>query len=100
MLPSHSPHMGGLWPSVVKSTKFHLKRILCAGSVTYEEMYSVLVQIESLLNSRPLSPLSDDPTDFLPLTPVQFLIGDSLVSLPQEDVQHLNPNRLTRYHRI
>lgn len=99
-IPSRSPHMGGLWESCIKSLKYHLKRILGNASITYEEMYTVLTQIECVLNSRPLSPLSSDPNDYLPLTPGHFLIGEPLVAPPQQDVQDVNPNRLTRYYRI
>lgn len=60
----------------------------------------VLVQIEAILNSRPLSPLSDDPNDLIPLTPARFLIGDSLIALPQQDFQDINCNRLTKYERL
>lgn len=44
---------------------------------------TVLVRIESMLNSRPLCPLTMDPDDFDILTPGHFLIGDSLLSLPE-----------------
>ncbi len=100
MIPTRSPHLGGLWEAAVKSAKFHLNRTLGNALVTYEEMYTILTQIEACLNSRPLSPLSIDPNDTLPLTPAHFLIGDSLAALPQEDVQGFNSNSLKRYHRM
>ncbi|XP_076391770.1 uncharacterized protein LOC143265174 [Megachile rotundata] len=52
------------------------------------------------LNSRPLHPLSSDPTDLTPLTPGHFLIGDALTTLPQPDVTHINQNRLNRFQLI
>ena len=45
-----------------------------------------------MLNSRPLFPMSNDPNDFSPLTPGHFLIGDSMISLPQEDI-FINSNQ-------
>lgn len=79
-IPAYSPHFGGLWEAGVKSAKHHLKRVAGTSHLTYEEMYTLLVQIETVLNSRPLSPLSSDPSDPNPLTPADFLIGRLLTA--------------------
>ncbi|KOC58844.1 hypothetical protein WH47_01706 [Habropoda laboriosa] len=63
-------------------------------------MYTLLTQIEACLNSRPLCPLSDDPTDLSPLTPGHFLIGESLTAFPEPDLGHVKENRLTRYQHL
>ncbi|XP_036146020.1 uncharacterized protein LOC118646675 [Monomorium pharaonis] len=99
-IPPSAPNFGGLWESVVKSAKRHLNRVLFNTSLTYEELYTVLTQVESCLNSRPLFPLSDDPSDLIPLTPVHFLIEDTLAALPQEDLTDVNRNRLDRYQHL
>ncbi|XP_066261199.1 uncharacterized protein [Euwallacea similis] len=99
-IPARSAHMGGLWEVVVKSTKFHLRRVLGESSLTYEEMYTLLVKIEACLNSRPLMPISNDINDYAPLNPAHFLIGDSLASLPQPDYQNAVISRLSHYERL
>nr|CAI5870487.1 unnamed protein product [Callosobruchus analis] len=66
----------------------------------YECFYTVLSQIESILNSRPLCPLSDDPNDFEALTPGYFLFGTRLTSIVEEDVQQITSNRLKLYHQL
>lgn len=99
-IPPKAPHFGGLWEASVKSTKYHLKRILGNALLTFEELYTVLTQIEAILNSRPLTPMTDDPFDLNPLTPGHFLIGDALVASPQANVLDVPYNRLTRFNRL
>ncbi|XP_050522348.1 uncharacterized protein LOC126894980 [Daktulosphaira vitifoliae] len=66
----------------------------------YEELYTILVRIEAILNSRPSTPLSTDPNDLSVLTPGHFLIGDSLSAFPERDVTNIMENRLTRWRRV
>ncbi|XP_061719560.1 uncharacterized protein LOC133526796 [Cydia pomonella] len=98
--PAYSPHFGGLWEAAVKSTKYHLKRILSLTHLTYEELNCCLIQIEAILNSRPLTPLSSDPSDLTYLSPSHFLIGRSLLSVPQEPLTEENISRLERFQRV
>lgn len=67
--------MGGIWEAAVKSAKFHLKRIAAEASLKYDELSTLLTQIEAILNSRPHTPLSNDPNDLNVLTPAHFIIG-------------------------
>ncbi|XP_052742136.1 uncharacterized protein LOC128198001 [Bicyclus anynana] len=99
-IPAYSPHFGGIWEAGVKSVKFHLYRVLGNCNFTFDELYTVLTQIEAILNSRPLTPLSSDPDDFTALTPGHFLIGRPLTGLPVKDYQEIKTNHLSRYHRI
>lgn len=99
-IPPYSPHFGGLWESGVRSCKYHLRRIVGNARLTYEEFTTVLTQIEAVLNSRPLSPLSTDPTDFTPLTPAHFLLGRPLTAPASEDLTDKSTFQLARYDRI
>lgn len=99
--PAYSPHFNGLAEASVKSIKFHLKRVLGMAHLDYEEMNTVLVQIEAILNNRPITALSSDPSDLVPLKPADFLIGRSLTMLPSPQVQEDVPiSTLSRYMRI
>ena len=81
-IPQHAPHFGGIWEASVKSMKAHLKRILGDVKLTYEELSTLLTQIEACLNSRPLVPLPNDDDGIEALTPGHFLIGKPLTALP------------------
>ncbi|XP_047538693.1 uncharacterized protein LOC125072211 [Vanessa atalanta] len=99
-IPAYTPHFGGIWEAGVKSVKYHLLRVLGNARLTFEELYTVLVQIESILNSRPLSPISSDPNDLTPLTPGHFLVGRPLTALPTSSLINVNPNRLQRWELV
>ncbi|XP_075163108.1 uncharacterized protein LOC142235734 [Haematobia irritans] len=99
-IPPASPHFGGLWEAGVKSTKHHLRRIMGERLLTYEELSTLLCQIESCLNSRPLCPLSTDPSDFAVLTPAHFLVGEPTTCIPEENLLDLNIDRLSRWKQI
>ncbi|XP_055714965.1 uncharacterized protein LOC129809178 [Phlebotomus papatasi] len=95
--PPGAPHQGGLWEAGVKGVKFHLGRVLGHSPRTFEEVMTILCQIEGLLNSRPLCALSEDPADSDFLTPGHFLVGGPLNSLPDPSVLHVPENRLSRW---
>ncbi|KAF2881968.1 hypothetical protein ILUMI_24206 [Ignelater luminosus] len=63
-------------------------------------MYALLSLIESCLNSRPLTPLSNDPNDLEVLTPRHFLIGKALTAQIEPTLINLPDNRLSRWQKI
>ncbi|KAB0799705.1 hypothetical protein PPYR_07585, partial [Photinus pyralis] len=95
-----APHMGGLWESNIKSVKSHLLKIVGDQLLTYEELNTLLIQIECLLNSRPLCVLSSDPAEPIALTPAHFLTLTPLDRLPAINVMDVNLSRLSRYQLI
>lgn len=96
-IPPRSPNFGGIWEAGIKSVKQHMKRVLGSCVPTYEEMLTLLKQIEGCLNSRPISPLSADPRDPLPLTPGHFITGGPITALPDVDVAEFSASKLSRY---
>ncbi|XP_070523064.1 uncharacterized protein [Cardiocondyla obscurior] len=99
-IPPHAPHFGGLWEAAVKSTKTHLYKIIGRAHLTFEESQTVLCEIEAVLNSRPMAPLSNDPSDLECITPGHFLIGAALHSFPVPDLTLINEGRLSRWQRV
>ncbi|XP_029161049.1 uncharacterized protein LOC114932814 [Nylanderia fulva] len=98
--PPNSPHFGGLWEAAVKSSKHHLKRVMRDLLFTYVELNTLAVEIEAILNSRPLCSLSIDPNDPIALTPAHLLIGRPFTMLPETDFSCVADNRLSLWQLI
>lgn len=98
--PTYAPHFGGIWEAGVKSAKFHLKRVMGNNHLTFEEICTLFTQVEAVLNSRPLCPLSPSPNDYHFLTPGHFLIGRALNALPGPSLEHERENNLQRYMKL
>ncbi|XP_075157521.1 uncharacterized protein LOC142230777 [Haematobia irritans] len=106
-IPPYAPHMGGLWESAVKIMKIHLKKVTTNFNFTYEEFNTLLIKIEAILNSRPLSAMSANPQEINELTPGHFLRGSPIIAEPEitknidlEKVSLLNRwERLKELHR-
>ncbi|KAJ2948490.1 hypothetical protein O0L34_g7738 [Tuta absoluta] len=80
------PTAAGVWEAAVKSMKFHLMRVMGNYKLDFEQLATLLTQIEACMNSRPLCPLTEDPEDLNYLTPGHFLTGRPMMSLPQENI--------------
>jgi len=65
--------------------KYHLRRRQGSQVATYEELCTLLAEIEACLNSRRLCAFSDDPFNPTYLSPGHFLIGEPLTQLPAAD---------------
>jgi len=99
-LPPRAPNFGGLWEAGVKSFKYHFKRVVGNDKLTYEQFLTVVIQIEGILNSRPLSSLSSDIDDLQVLTPGHFLIGRPNNAIVEPDITDIPDNRLKLWKRV
>lgn len=98
--PPYGSHFGGLYESNLKSMKYHLHRVMGNVKLTFEQLSTLLIQIEAILNSRPLTPLSNDPNDLRPLTAGHFLIGQELTAIPSPDLTSIPENKLSKWQHI
>ena len=67
--------MNGAVEAVVKLTKRWLKVITLDRLFKEAALSTYLIEVEEVLNNRPLTSISDDVTDLEPLTTNYFLIG-------------------------
>ena len=89
-IPPLSPWMRGAWESIAKLTKRAL-RIVSHDRPMYEDSLSTFItEIESVLNSRPLTSVTDDPNDYKILTPNHFLLGRQTLPFTLNDEKAFN----------
>ena len=69
---------------MVPSVKRCLKKILQSAHLTYEELLTVLLEVEAVLNSRPLSCVSAEDLEE-PLTLSHLISGRRVLSCPTVD---------------
>ena len=73
--PPSSPWMEGFIEAMVKLTKKALKTTVNDRLFTEEALSTFLTEVESIINSRSLTPASDDIDDLEPITPKHLLFG-------------------------
>ena len=73
--PPSAPHMGGVWERLVRSVKEAMTGLMKDAVLTDPQLLTLLTEAESILNSRPLTPSSDNVDDLDALTPNHILLG-------------------------
>ncbi|XP_065901997.1 uncharacterized protein [Dysidea avara] len=86
-IPKRAPWFGGFWERLIGLTKSSLKKVLGRTHATLESLQTIIVEVEAVLNNRPLTYVSPDVEDMEPITPSHLLHGRPIVSLPHYDVQ-------------
>ena len=98
--PPASPHMGGAWERLVRSTKEVMYGLTKDHVLTDSQLLTFLTEAEYILNSRPLTHLSDDVSDLEALTPNHVLLGQhrNWVSIP--DISEADINSRRQWKRV
>ncbi|KAL0146798.1 hypothetical protein M9458_057737 [Cirrhinus mrigala] len=74
-----------------------VRKVLGRASLTFEEISTLLTEVEATLNSRPLTFVHNEVDEPQPLTPAHFLVGERLTALPPKpfpaDHDHLTVSK-------
>ncbi|KAL7726015.1 hypothetical protein ACLKA6_005762 [Drosophila palustris] len=97
-IPPRAPHFGGLWEAAVKAAKHNLLRAIGGVILATDELQTVVVEVEAVLNSRPIVADSTNPNDVEAITPAHLLVGRTLATLPPASV-HLEDDSKLCYLR-
>ncbi len=99
--PPRAPHFGGLWEAGVRIMKAQLRKVLPPHLLTYEQLSTILIDVEAILNSRPILPIdSTDPDGPNALTAGHFIIQRPLKSLPTATDSKRNIGSLRRWNLV
>ena len=93
-----APWWGGVFEKMVGSVKRCLRKILGNAKLTFDELLTVLIEIEGTLNSWPLTYEYND-VDGEVLTPSHLMFGRRIKSLPDERVEEVNVNETSQRYR-
>ncbi|GFW24139.1 integrase catalytic domain-containing protein [Trichonephila clavipes] len=93
-IPPTAAWWGGWWESLVRIIKELLRRSLGKSILSYEELSTVICDCEFLINSRPLTYISENPQELIPSTPAMFLIENRCSDTT--DIDELNSRDLRK----
>ncbi|XP_062705726.1 uncharacterized protein LOC134287612 [Aedes albopictus] len=80
--PPLAPHMGGSWERLIRTVKNNLVMVCPSPRPSDEILRNLLTEVESIVNSRPLTHVPIDEDSAPALTPNHFLLGSSNGSKP------------------
>ncbi|GFV62224.1 integrase catalytic domain-containing protein [Trichonephila clavipes] len=89
-IPPTAAWRGGFWERLVRTVKELLRRTLGKAIFTYKELLTILCKCEKVVNSRPLTYLSEDMQDLTPITPARFLFEIPTANTKDLDVRAAN----------
>jgi hypothetical protein len=75
-------HQGGVWERCIRTVRKVLKGLFKQQVLDDEGLTTLMCEAESIVNSRPLTKVSDDPNDAEALTPNHLLLLRSGPSFP------------------
>lgn len=87
--PPGAPWMGGAWERLVGSVKRALTKSIGRRKLSLPEMYTIITQIEAIINTRPLTTLDTTNVDEIPIRPIDFLQNKLMYNLPSHDEEEV-----------
>ncbi|XP_055959109.1 uncharacterized protein LOC126831638 [Patella vulgata] len=94
-----APHRGAFWERLIRSMKEPLRKIIGNSMLTWEEMLTILSDVERHLNSRPLTYTGSDVNNPRSITPAHLAFGRSLEQLQEAPAELKSLNDRYRLQR-
>lgn len=80
--PPAGSHYGGAWERIIRMVRNILCSVLRQQTLDDESFHTILCEVESILNDRPITKVSSDPNDLEALTPNHLLLMKGKPALP------------------
>ncbi|KAK5967304.1 Integrase catalytic domain-containing protein, partial [Trichostrongylus colubriformis] len=77
-----SPWKGGFYERLVGLVKTHIRKSIGHSLIPFQQFHTIIVEIEGILNSRPLTSIADTTNSPTVLRPVDFLVPEVQLQLP------------------
>lgn len=91
-----SPHQNGLCERLVRTVKTPLRVVVGSARLTRSQLALILIEIEAVVNNRPLATTTEDPSDWVPITPMELVSGRRLEQIPDPK----NPKSSTSFSHL
>ena len=79
-------HHGGVWERQIRTIRKILHALLSEQSIKTcqkeEQLHTLMCKVEAIINSRPLTRVSDDPNDLRVITPNSLLLLKPDLAIP------------------
>ena len=80
-----APWMGGFYERLIGLVKRSLRKAIGKLCLTYDQLLTILKEVEAVVNSRPLVYIEDDINSSMTLTPSHFLTLNPTIGIPTYD---------------
>ncbi|XP_035204968.1 uncharacterized protein LOC118179916 [Stegodyphus dumicola] len=90
------PPTAAWWERLIRSVK-NLLRTLGRSSLNFEDLSTILCEVEAVMNNRPLTYISEESDKFVPLTPSSFIQYIQEIGIP--DLEKINFQKLRKRYR-
>ena len=77
---------------MIRAIKPGLRIVVGNAKLTYNQLATILIECEGIINSRPLGMVSDHPDDLTPITPAELIIGRKMTHLPDPNPRKTETN--------
>lgn len=91
-----APHQNGLCERLVRTVKTPLRIVVGSARLTRAQLTIILTEIEAVVNNRPLAVTTDDPNDWVPISPAELVNGRRMEQLPDPRA----PKRATSFAHL
>jgi hypothetical protein len=100
-----APWWGGFWERLIRITKDCVKKVVGRAVLTFEELRTLLVEVEAVVNSRPLTYVYDDVDGVsYSLSPAHLMYGRRITACHNTEnweviSTHKSLTKRARHHR-